>query len=148
MSMKESIEVYKTESPEETEALGEQISEELSEGDCVGLIGELGSGKTHFVRGLAKGLGSKGFIKSPSFTIINIYDGGRAPLFHIDLYRISNIEEIYEAGLEEYIYGKGISVIEWADKLPSLLRECTMIVRFSYSGETGRTIHVERPASN
>ena len=80
---------FETKSPEETEALGKRVAGELVAGDVVGLIGELGSGKTCFVRGVAWGLGSEGLIKSPSFTIINIYEGGRLPLHHIDLYRIA-----------------------------------------------------------
>ncbi|MFQ5735317.1 MAG: tRNA (adenosine(37)-N6)-threonylcarbamoyltransferase complex ATPase subunit type 1 TsaE [Thermodesulfobacteriota bacterium] len=136
--------VHTTAGPEETEGLGAEFAAGLAGGSCVGLIGDLGAGKTRFVRGMARGLGSRGFVKSPSFTIINIYEKGRLPLYHIDLYRIGRVEEFYEVGLEEFIYGKGISVIEWADKLPSLLRECTHIVRFSYgTGENERTIVIE-----
>jgi tRNA threonylcarbamoyladenosine biosynthesis protein TsaE len=134
-----------TRSPEETEELGVTLVGELSEGDCVALIGDLGAGKTRFVRGMARGVGAKGFVKSPSFTIINIYEGGRLPLYHIDLYRIAHAGEFHEAGLEEFIYGRGISVIEWADKLPSLVRECTCLVRFSYGeGTDERIIEIER----
>lgn len=134
--------VYTTGSPEETEALGERLSKELNEGDRVALVGELGGGKTRFVRGVARGLGSKGFIKSPSFTIINIYEGGRLPLYHIDLYRISRAGDVFETGIEEYIYGKGISIIEWADKAPAILDDCTLVISFSHAGETRRTIEV------
>ncbi len=134
--------VYTTASPEETEELGVNLSEELQEGDRVALVGELGGGKTRFVRGVARGLGSKGFIKSPSFTIINIYEGGRLPLYHIDLYRIGRADELFEAGVEEYIYGKGISIIEWADKVPSLLEDSTLVIRFSYAGDTSRVVEV------
>ena len=134
--------VFKTASPEETEELGEKLSKELKEGDRVALVGELGGGKTRFVRGVARGLGSKGFIKSPSFTIINIYEGGRLPLYHIDLYRIGRADELFEAGVEEYIYGKGISIIEWADKVPALLEDSTLVIRFSYAGETRRVVEV------
>lgn len=134
--------VFRTTSPEETEELGEKLSKEFKEGDRVALVGEFGGGKTRFVRGVARGLGSKGFIKSPSFTIINIYEGGRLPLYHIDLYRIGRAEELFEAGVEEYIYGKGISIIEWADKVPALLDDCTVIILFSYAGETEREIEV------
>lgn len=136
---------HTTRSPEETEELGASFSGGLLEGASVGLIGDLGAGKTRFVRGMAQGLGSKGFVKSPSFTIINIYEGGRLPLYHIDLYRIGRAEEFYEAGLEEFIYGRGISVIEWADKLPSLIRECTHLVRFRYGkAENERLVEIER----
>lgn len=138
--------VYTTGSPEETEELGVKLSKELKDGDRVALVGELGGGKTRFVRGVARGLGSKGFIKSPSFTIINIYEGGRLPLYHIDLYRIGRAEELFETGVEEYIYGKGISIIEWADKAPAVLDDCTLVVRFSHAGEERRVIEITRGA--
>lgn len=135
--------VYTTRSPEETEGLGEKLSEELREGDCVALIGDLGGGKTRFVRGIAKGLGSRGFVKSPSFTIINIYEGGRLPLNHIDLYRIGKADELESAGLEEFIYGRCVSVIEWADRVPELLNSCRILARFTYLNENERKIEIE-----
>ena len=142
-------ETHTTNSPEETEALGWEFSRKLLPGDIVGLVGELGSGKTCFVRGVAKGLGVKGNVKSPSFTIINIHEreerkGEINRLYHIDLYRIRSAEEFYDAGLEEYIYGKGISVIEWADKFPELVGVCTVVIRFSYKGEREREIVIQR----
>lgn len=133
---------YRTTSPEETERLGEELAASLREGDLVALIGELGGGKTRFVRGIASGLGSKGFVKSPSFTIINIYEGGRLPLYHMDLYRIGMAAELHSAGLEEYLYGKGVAAIEWADKAPELLEECRITVSFSHAGENEREIEI------
>lgn len=133
---------YRTASPEETERLGEELADSLREGDLVALTGELGGGKTRFVRGIAKGLGSRGFVKSPSFTIINIYEGGRLPLYHIDLYRIGRAGELHSAGLEEYLYGNGVAAIEWADKAPELLGECRITVSFSYAGENEREIEI------
>ncbi len=147
-------ETYLTNSPEETEALGVELSRILLPGDIIGLVGELGSGKTCFVRGIAKGLGAMGYVKSPSFTLINVYENfqampveaneeGVTALYHIDLYRIKNKDEFHDAGLEEYIYGKGVSVIEWADKIPELFEECTVLVTFSYVGEREREIVIE-----
>ncbi|MBI5810911.1 MAG: tRNA (adenosine(37)-N6)-threonylcarbamoyltransferase complex ATPase subunit type 1 TsaE [Deltaproteobacteria bacterium] len=135
--------LYRSGSPEETEGLGEMLAARLKKGDTIALIGELGSGKTRFVRGVARGLGAKGRIKSPSFTIINIYGHGRLPLYHIDLYRIGREDEFFSAGLEEYIYGDGVSIIEWADRLPGLVHGCGVIVRFSHKGENARDIEVE-----
>ena len=139
--MEESF-TYMSTTPEETERLGEELSGKFREGDCVALLGELGGGKTRFVMGIARGLGSKGFVKSPSFTIINIYEGGRLPLYHIDLYRIHRPEDFHAAGLDEYVYGKGVSVIEWADRTPWLIRECRISVRFRYVSEGEREIEV------
>ncbi len=136
------VRAYRTKSPEETERLGSELAKEIKAGDCVALTGELGGGKTRFVRGMARGLGSKGFVKSPSFTIMNIYEGGSLPLYHIDLYRIAAPEELEMAGLEEYISGNGVSVIEWADRSPALLKACRIIVSFRYAGDTEREIEV------
>ena len=141
---------FTTNSPEETEALGRELAGGLKPGDVVALTGELGSGKTCFVQGLAKGLGITGYTKSPSFTIVNVYKGGkggrggRLPLYHIDLFRIGGGGELDGLGLEEYIYGEGVSVIEWADRAIEILPERAIVVRFSYKGETERSIEFER----
>lgn len=137
---------YITRSPEETETLGEELSKGFSAGERVALVGELGAGKTRLIRGVAKGFGSRGFVKSPSFTIINIYEGGRLPLYHIDLYRIERAEDLHSAGLEEFIYGNGVSVIEWADRLPALMEECEWVIELSHKGESEREIKVARRA--
>ena len=136
--------VCTTDSPQETEDIGAEFSRRLRAGDIVGLSGDLGCGKTRFTRGIARGLGAKGCVKSPSFTIMNIYEGGSIALYHIDLYRIGGAEEFHAAGLEEFIYGRGISVIEWADRLPALLDECDWVVRLSHRGESRREIVIER----
>ncbi|TAN64016.1 tRNA (adenosine(37)-N6)-threonylcarbamoyltransferase complex ATPase subunit type 1 TsaE [bacterium] len=137
-------EVYETASPEATEALGEALSKGFKSGDVIALIGELGAGKTCFVRGAAKGIGAVSRVKSPSFTLVNIYEGGKFALYHLDLYRLSNADEFYNAGLEEYVYARGVCVIEWADKVPALLKDCGVVIRFTHSGEKERVITVER----
>ncbi len=136
--------VYSTDSPQETEDLGAEFSRGLCAGEIVGLTGELGCGKTRFVKGIARGLGAKGCVKSPSFTIMNIYEGGSTPLYHMDLYRIGGADEFHSAGLEEFIYGKGISVIEWAERLGPILDECDWVVSFSHRGGSKREIEIER----
>lgn len=140
--MMEETSLYRSASPEETERIGERLSESLKEGDRIALVGELGGGKTRFVRGLARGLGSRGFVKSPSFTIVNIYEGGRLPLYHIDLYRIGRADEFESAGLDELVYGRGVSAIEWADRAPGLLDECRIVVSFSHVSENEREIEI------
>lgn len=103
-------------SPEETEEFAARIGEKLNSGSVVGLNGELGAGKTQFVKGLARGLGITDRVHSPTFALLNSYGGGRLPLFHLDLYRLETVEQIVSAGLEEYFSPSGISVIEWIDR--------------------------------
>ncbi len=102
-------------SPAETEALGEQWGRTASSGLVIGLSGELGAGKTQFVKGLARGLGIAARVHSPTFALVNIYTGGRLTLFHLDLYRLDTLEQIAAAGLEEYLRPEGVTVIEWAE---------------------------------
>jgi tRNA threonylcarbamoyladenosine biosynthesis protein TsaE len=103
-------------SPAETAALGEQWGRAAQSGLVIGLSGELGAGKTQFVKGLARGLGIPGRVQSPSFVLVNIYTGGRLTLFHLDLYRLDTPEQIVAAGLEEYLRPEGVTVIEWAER--------------------------------
>ncbi len=144
--------VVTTNSPEETEELGKGFAGGLKRGDVVALVGELGSGKTRFVQGMAGALGIEGYVKSPSFTIVNVYDGDRVgggggggfPLYHIDLYRVATGAELDTLGLEEYIYGDGVCVIEWAERALDILPDETLVVRFEYKGETRRRIEFEK----
>ena len=104
-------------SPWETEALGETWGHAAETGWVIGLCGELGAGKTQLVRGLARGLGSPERVHSPTFTLVNVYGGGRLTLFHIDLYRLESRDQMIAAGLEEYFNPAGVTVIEWAERL-------------------------------
>ncbi len=104
-------------SPAETESLGEQWGRAAHPGWVIALSGDLGAGKTQFVRGLARGLGVSMRVHSPTFTLVNEYSGGRLPLFHLDLYRLETPEQIHSAGLEEYLQPEGVSVIEWAERI-------------------------------
>jgi tRNA threonylcarbamoyladenosine biosynthesis protein TsaE len=103
-------------SPAETIALGEQLGRAAERGLVLGLTGDLGAGKTQLVKGLARGLGISARVHSPTFALLNIYAGGRLPLFHVDLYRLDTPEQIAAAGLEEYLQPAGVTVIEWADR--------------------------------
>ena len=106
-----------TNSVAETEAFGEQLGRSASAGMVLGLSGDLGAGKTAFVRGFARGLGYSGRVHSPTFGLINHYEGGRLPLFHLDLYRLNSAEEVRGAGLEEYLdQPDGVSVVEWMER--------------------------------
>jgi tRNA threonylcarbamoyladenosine biosynthesis protein TsaE len=103
-------------SPAETEALGESWGRAAQRGLVIGLSGDLGAGKTQLVKGLARGLEIPGRVHSPTFTLVNVYNGGRLTLFHLDLYRLETIEQIRSAALEEYLNPVGVAVIEWAER--------------------------------
>ncbi len=104
-------------SPEETAALGEKIGRAAQPGWVLGLSGELGAGKTQFVKGLARGLDIRARIQSPTFALIQIYREGRLPLFHLDLYRLTGPEQFEQAGLQEYLHTPGVTVMEWPERV-------------------------------
>ena len=113
--------VYETNSPEETFALARQLGEQAGPGTVYTLTGDLGVGKTVFAQGLASGLGIEEAINSPTFTIVQVYDEGRLPFYHFDVYRIGDIEEMDEIGYEDYFYGDGVCLVEWAELIKALL---------------------------
>ena len=108
-------------SPAETFAHGRALAATLRAGDVLALDGDLGAGKTHFVKGIAAGLGCEGDVTSPTFTLVHEYTGGRLPLFHFDFYRLDSEDETLRIGLDDYLGGGGVLVIEWAGKFPALL---------------------------
>lgn len=115
--------IYETYSPEETAELGRRLGETAKPGDVYTLVGELGVGKTVLTQGIASGLGVSEPVNSPTFTIVQVYESGRMPFYHFDVYRIGDIEEMDEVGYEDYIYGEGLSMIEWANLIEELLPE-------------------------
>ena len=115
--------VFETWKPEETYELGRKMGEEAAPGQIVCLNGDLGVGKTVFTQGFAAGLGIEGPVNSPTFTIVQQYEEGRLPLYHFDVYRIGDIEEMDEIGYEDYFYGEGVCLIEWADLIREILPE-------------------------
>lgn len=110
-------------SPAETFSLGEKIGKEAKPGQVFTLIGDLGVGKTVFTQGMARGLGIEEAVNSPTFTIVQVYEDGRLPFYHFDVYRIGDVEEMDEIGYEDYIYGEGVSLIEWANLIEEILPE-------------------------
>lgn len=112
---------YETYSAEETFLLGEKIGKEAVAGSVFTLIGDLGVGKTVFTQGVAKGLGIEEPVNSPTFTIMQIYEEGRLPFFHFDVYRIGDVSEMDEIGYEDYFYGDGVCFIEWADLIEEII---------------------------
>lgn len=113
--------IFETFSPEETRQLGETLGQKALSGEVYTLTGDLGVGKTIFTQGIAAGLGITEPVNSPTFTIVQVYDSGRIPFYHFDVYRIGDIEEMDEIGYEEYIYGDGLSMIEWANLIAEIL---------------------------
>lgn len=107
----------------DTYEIGCRLGSKAKKGDVFTLIGDLGVGKTVFTKGLAKGIGMEEPISSPTFTIVQIYEEGRLPFYHFDVYRIGDIEEMDEIGFEDYIYGEGVSLIEWANLIEEILPE-------------------------
>ncbi len=132
-------------SPKDTEGAGERLAARLRPGSVVALTGELGAGKTCFVRGLARGLGVSQIVSSPTFVLVNEYRG-RLPVFHVDAYRTESLTELLELGLDEYVGGDGVTVIEWADKLRPLLPADTIWVHLAGLGDEPRTISIETSA--
>jgi tRNA threonylcarbamoyladenosine biosynthesis protein TsaE len=109
--------VIMSHSPADTESLGESWGRAAERGLVIALSGDLGAGKTALVRGLARGLRCTSRVHSPTFTLVNVYEGGRLPLFHLDLYRLETAEQIHSAGVDEYLQPDGVAVIEWAERL-------------------------------
>ena len=116
---------------EETYRLGEEMGRKAEPGDVYALTGDLGTGKTVFAQGFAKGLGISGYVNSPTFTILQVYEEGRLPLYHFDVYRIEEPEEMEEIGYEDYFYGDGVTLIEWAELIDVLLPDRAFRINIS-----------------
>lgn len=124
-------------SGEETFKLGEKIGKEAKPGAVYALLGDLGVGKTVFTQGVAAGLGIKEPICSPTFTIVQVYESGRIPFYHFDVYRIGDVEEMEEIGYEDYFYGEGICFVEWANLVEEIMPPETVIIRIEKDLEKG-----------
>lgn len=138
--------VIETRSPEETFQLGEELGRRAVPGQVFTLTGDLGVGKTVFTQGLAKGLGIEEPVSSPTFTIVQVYEEGRLPFYHFDVYRIGDVEEMEEVGFDDYVMGEGVSLIEWADLIEEILPEKRTEIRIEKDLEQGfdyRKITVE-----
>ncbi len=130
----------KTESAKETYELARSMGEEIRPGEVICLIGDLGTGKTVFSQGFAAGLGVTDIVNSPTFTIVQVYDSGRLPLYHFDVYRIGDPEEMFEIGFEEYVYGDGVCLIEWADIIEDILPKEYIRVNIDKDMENGTDV--------
>ena len=139
--------VIETRSPEETFQLGEELGRKAVPGQVFTLTGDLGVGKAVFTQGLAKGLGIEEPVNSPTFTIVQVYEEGRLPFYHFDVYRIGDVEEMEEVGFDDYVMGEGVSLIEWADLIEEILPEKRTEIRIEKDLEQGfdyRKITVEK----
>ena len=128
------IETY---SPEETLALGETIGKNARPGQVYALLGDLGVGKTVFIKGVAKGLGITEPVNSPTFTIVQVYEEGRLPFYHFDVYRIADIEEMDEIGYEEYFFGDGVCFVEWANLIEEIMPKDTVRITIAKNPDKG-----------
>lgn len=137
--------VKETMSAKETYGLGFEMGRQAQAGQVYTLVGDLGTGKTVFTKGMAAGLGIEEPVSSPTFTIVQVYEEGRLPFYHFDVYRIGDVEEMDEIGYEDYIYGDGVSLIEWANLIEDILPEHYTEIRIEKDLEKGfdyRRIHI------
>lgn len=131
---------YISNSAAETEDLGRRLAQEIQPGSVLALTGDLGTGKTQFVKGLVAGLGSGAAVTSPTFTIVHEYSDGRLPVYHFDFFRLEDRQSIASLGLDDYFFGDGVSVIEWADKFPEIIPEPARWISFEAKSESIRAI--------
>ena len=134
--------IFYTNSPEETEALGEKLAQHLKPGTVLAFLGDLGAGKTAFTRGLARGLGSSDRVTSPTYTIVNEYLGGKLPLFHFDMYRLGSSDELFDIGWEDYLQRGGICAVEWSENVRDAM-DGALFVTIEKTGEERRKITLE-----
>lgn len=140
---------HTTKSPDETFELARNFAKKLKVGDILALVGELGAGKTCFVQGLTAGLGvpKDTYVRSPSFTLMNEYSGGRISLYHFDFYRLEEAGELADLGLDEYFYGDGVTVVEWADRFPGAMPKSARFIGFTIVDELIREIEFVQAVS-
>ena len=128
------------ENAEQTREIGKRLGLQLRSGDVLLLEGNMGAGKSELTRGIARGLGVEGYVPSPSFTVLQVHDSGRIPLYHFDWYRLGGVEELYELSMEEYLYGDGVAVVEWPEQAREAWPEQYLRIVLIPEGEQGRRI--------
>ncbi len=140
------MKIFTMKSEEDTRHFGLELAERLTPGSIVALIGDLGTGKTALTKYIAEGLGVKETITSPTFNIVKEYESGRLPLYHFDVYRLTDPEDMYEIGYEEYFFGRGVTVVEWADMVEELLPPETIVINIEYGEREGERKYMVRKA--
>ncbi|MEI6846078.1 MAG: tRNA (adenosine(37)-N6)-threonylcarbamoyltransferase complex ATPase subunit type 1 TsaE [Candidatus Firestonebacteria bacterium] len=133
--------LHKTKSQEETVKLGEKLAGQLKPGSIVALTGDLGAGKTYLTKGIVKGMGLKASVTSPTFVLMNIYPG-KIPVFHYDCYRLKDETDMEKLGYEEYFYGNGITVVEWADRVKGIIPKTAIKINFKIGKNNVRNIKI------
>lgn len=140
--------MWKTDLPEETYNLGRMLAQLIKSGDMICLVGELGAGKTILTQGICSGLGIKEDVTSPTFTVVNVYEAANTTVYHFDLYRLDNSEELYDIGFYEYINSGGISFVEWSDKFFAEVPEDYLLIEIKYAEiQTQRLIAISAQGS-
>ena len=130
-------------SPAETQTLGRRFAQNVAAGSVLALQGELGSGQTQFTKGLVEGLGSQAVVTSPTFTIIHEYGGGRLPVYHFDFFRLDDRARVTQLGLDDYFFGDGVCVVEWADRFPELIPSQAQWIQFEMQSPERRVIKTQ-----
>ncbi len=131
---------FVTNSEGETEALGARLADKLAPGAVIAFTGDLGAGKTAFTRGLARGLGIADRVTSPTFTIVNEYEGGRLPLFHFDMYRLSSSDELFDVGWEDYLARGGVCAVEWSENVSDALEGDVIVLEIRRGESDGQRV--------
>lgn len=137
------LESYISNSYLETENIAENFAKNLKGGEVVAFVGGLGMGKTCFMRGLARGLGFSGDVSSPTFSLVNEYRGGRLPVFHFDMYRVSSFDDLYSTGFFDYLEENGVTAIEWSENISFALEKDTIYIVFERTGDNSRNITIK-----
>ncbi len=132
--------MFESNSVAQTQKIGAMLSKQLEPNDVLILLGDMGAGKSEFTRGLARGLGVTGYVTSPTFTIMQLHDSGRLPLYHFDWYRLESAEELYELSMDEYLQNGGVAVVEWPSRAPEVLPESYLEVRLEPVGDDERRL--------
>ena len=133
---------YLTTSPVETEAIGEALGKKITAGTVIAYLGDLGAGKTAFTRGLARGLGYREPVTSPTYTIVNEYLGGRLPLFHFDMYRLHSSDDLWDIGWEDYLDRGGVCAVEWSENVADAMEDAIRVI-IEKTGDDSRRITIE-----
>ncbi len=136
-------EIYDSASPAQTERIAQALAAQLRPGDVLAFFGPMGMGKTCFTRGLCRGLGFHGDVCSPTFALVNVYEGGRLPVFHFDMYRIVSWEDLYTTGFFDYLEQGGVTVVEWSENIENALPNRLISVTMEKTGENARRITVD-----